>query len=110
MARKRQVHVAFILTMPGVGSWNGKWSGEGDLYAIVRSFREDYAEKLVGSYSYRWNDGWAAMVEAKLVAGKECRAIRKQSRGFCGYGWMIESIISHGRILRRQADQGAGCE
>ena len=28
--------LAFVLTMPNIGSWNGKWSGEGNFYAITR--------------------------------------------------------------------------
>lgn len=31
--------IAFILTMPNIGSWNGRWSGENDLHAIVKTER-----------------------------------------------------------------------
>lgn len=32
--------VAFILTMPNVGSWNNKWSGEGKVYCRVKLDRQ----------------------------------------------------------------------
>ena len=32
--------ISFDLSMPSNNSWNGKWSGEGRLYAKVMSFRK----------------------------------------------------------------------
>ena len=95
--------VAFILTMPGKGSWNGKWTGEGNLYArVVRMGKNDSPEinRLIGkSESYSWSDGWRASVEIKQVDAKEAARIRKNTKGFCGYDWMIDSLISYGEIL-----------
>jgi hypothetical protein len=96
--------IAFILTMPNVGSWNGKWSGEGNLYCIVKSFTSKKGkEKAVNvlskpSYYYRWNDGWCASVAVKKVENAEARTLKRNSKGFCGYDWMIDSIIENGLI------------
>jgi len=96
--------IAFILTMPNCGSWNGKWTGEGILYARVKSFTVKDKEKTNailerGGYYYRWDDGWGANVSVKKINGKEATKIRKNTKGFCGYDWMIGSIIRHGEIL-----------
>lgn len=91
----------FTLTMPGVGSWNGKWSGEGKLYAITRSVPKPKAEAILGkpSYRYGWPDGWAARVEVRCAKHNEAAAVKRKSAGFCGYEWMVDRIISHGKIL-----------
>src|SRR5574340_27799 len=91
--------VAFSLSMPGVASWNNRWSGEGKLYARLKSMPLDRAKKLEGSYSYAWPDGWCARVAAQIVDSKEAARLRKKSAGFCGYDWMIDSIIRHGKIM-----------
>jgi hypothetical protein len=88
--------LAFILTMPGTGSWNGEWSGSGRLYALVRSFRS--GAPAPGNYSYAWSDGWRANVEVRPVDAREAAHIRKRSSGFCGYEWMVDSIVKHGEI------------
>lgn len=86
--------LAFILTMPNVGSWNGKWSGEGNLYAITRQANRAQVNRMAGrSWHYSWSDGWSASVECRLVKGGEITKLRKASRGFCGYEWMVDSII-----------------
>lgn len=93
--------VVFILTMPGVASWNGRWSGEGTLYAkVISSLGKGKEQKLVtGSpYSYRWEDGWRASIEVRQVDRNEAARIRRRSKGFCGYYWMIDSIIRRGKI------------
>ena len=89
--------VSFTLSMPGRGSWNGGWSGEGRPYVIVRNLRK-VGEKTLGSHHYHWGDGWSARVEVKQVDAKEARRLRKQSAGFSGYDWMVDSIIWHGEI------------
>ncbi|MBK7381654.1 MAG: hypothetical protein IPJ03_22200 [Ignavibacteriales bacterium] len=38
--REKRTMLAFILTMPGKGSWDGKWSGEGKLYCETRSLEK----------------------------------------------------------------------
>lgn len=91
--------IAFFLSMPHVASWNNKWSGEGKIYARLKKDNEVPAEYVDQSFEYRWNDGWGASVEVKKVDAKEAAKIRKQSAGFYGYDWMIDSIIDHGKII-----------
>lgn len=89
--------------MPGVGSWNGKWTGEDRVHAVVKNVgaskkaKEKYT-KLLGDYLYRWEDGWCARISVKEVDSAQARTLRKKSSGFCGYDWMINSIIDYGEI------------
>lgn len=82
------MQVAFILNMPNPPSWNGKWSGEGQIYAVVKSVRGVKAEakmqKIVDqrSFSYHWDDGWGARIDVKSVDAAEARRLRKSSVGF----------------------------
>lgn len=95
----------FELSMPSVNSWNGKWSGEGKLYCIVKSFnsRKDVekAREILetGYYYYCFGDGWSAGVSVEEIDGKQARKYRSKSSGFCGYDWMVKSIFEHGKIV-----------
>ena len=97
--------LAFILTMPNVGSWDGKWSSEGKLYAIVRELgrgkeAEEKAKELDGkNYYYSWSDGWGANIEVKIVKGAESTKLKRKSVGFAGYDWMIDSILKYDKIM-----------
>lgn len=97
--------LAFFLHMPGRASWDGRWSGESNLYVIVKTFRtkagRKKAEELLiqGCYPYRWDDGWAARIDVREVDSKTARKLRKHSAGFCGYEWMVDSILRHDCIL-----------
>jgi len=104
------VLLAFELSMPNVGSWNGRWSGEGSYYAKVINFTQRFrksqkAEQLARdilsnhSYYYNFGDGWGMSISVKEVNSKEATVIRKKSKGFCGYDWAIESIIRHKKII-----------
>ena len=94
--------IQFTLSMPSNNAWNGKWSGEGNLYAIVRSTRaiQSVAKRILekGYWHYSFGDGWAAGVSAKEIDAAEARRVRKKSRGFCGYDWMVDSILTHNEI------------
>lgn len=96
--------LVFILSMPNVGSWNGKWSGENDYYARVKSFvskiDKEKAQRILKEeyYHYNFGDGWSAGVTIKEVNRNEANKIRRKTKGFCGYEWMIKSIINHGEI------------
>lgn len=95
--------LAFTLTMPGCGSWNGHWTGEGRLYVVTRTFRgagsvAQRARSRCGDYSYAWSDGWRANVQVREVDASEAARLRRKSRGFCGYEWMIDSLIHSGKI------------
>lgn len=87
----------FILTMPNVGSWNGKWTGEDIVYAKTKNVKlHPTCEE--GNYYYSWDDGWGVKIEVKRVTVKEANKYLKKSNGFCGYDWMIDSILTHGKI------------
>lgn len=105
---KRIIKLAFILSMPGCPSWNGKWSGRDNFYAKIVPFsgkdKDSRAKKLTDKryFSYRWPDGWRASIEVKQVDDKEAREIKKKSNGFCGYDWMVASILKDGYITTEQ--------
>ena len=97
----------FKLDMPNRGSWNGRWSGEEDYYAIIKTFRSksDIAdvEKLIGeSFGYDFGDGWFASVDVREVDSKEAQKLRRKSKGFCNYNWMVDSILKYNEILPRK--------
>ena len=98
------IHLCFELSMPNRGSWNGKWSGENNYYAIIRSFYNsdrNRVEKILAktNYIYRWDDGWTAQISVTEVTANEVVKIKKRSKGFCGYKWMVDSICASGEIL-----------
>ncbi len=90
--------ISFELSMPGRNSWNGRWSGEESVYAIVKSFRTLPKNLKLGYYSYDFGDGWRAGVTVREATSGTARMLRKKSRGFCGYEWMVDSILSDGAI------------
>lgn len=90
--------LAFVLTMPNVGSWDGKWGFEGALYAKTQSFREEPGVEP-GMYYYDFGDGWRAGIDVREVDSREAAQLRRKSKGFYGYEWMIESIIAKGEIV-----------
>ena len=94
------VILLFELTMPGVGSWNGKWSGDSDYYAVTRNVPSSAVPRGVidGRHRYRWDDGWCASVRVSIVSSAEATKARRKSDGFCGYDWMVDSLLSHGKI------------
>ena len=95
--------IVFILTMPNKGSWNGKWSQERELFARIKDEREVPKEYWNKSFYYRWDDGWTACVTAERMTAYEAHKIERISKGFCGYDWMIKSIISQGNIDKKYA-------
>lgn len=97
--------LSFELTMPNVGSWNGKWSGEGRLYAIIKTFtnskkQTDKAEAILKEkyYHYNFGDGWSVGIHVRKVDLPEARKLRRKTQGFCGYDWMVNSVIDCGEI------------
>lgn len=95
--------ICFELSMPHESSWNGRWSGEGLYYAKVRSVDKTNPylsfDGTSKEYRYRWDDGWEARITARSITSKEAAKIRRRTVGFCGYDWMIDEIISKGRIV-----------
>lgn len=100
--------VSFELTMPNVGSWNGKWTGADRKYYIVKQLKEatlsrGHFAKLRKDHTDSWycnlGKGWWANVTARIVDAKTARQHRKASVGFYGYEWMIDSIINTGKVI-----------
>jgi hypothetical protein len=95
--------LSYELSMPSNNSWNGRWSGQDDLHAVVRSYRTMpmiNGKQLAGSlFTYSFGDGWVAAITIREVTSSAAAKIRKDSKGFCGYEWMIDSILRWGRIL-----------
>jgi hypothetical protein len=96
--------VEFKLSMPGRASWDGKWSGEDRNYTIVKTLPRKtmwklFAEgALTNSWGYSFGDGWHASVSARIVPPGERL---KKSYGFCGYDWMVDSILTNNKIITR---------
>lgn len=102
--------VSFELTMPNRASWNGRWSGEGRKFYVIKklpvnALKQEHLKRLIengrDSWYYRWEDGWGANVEAQVIDSTEARKRKKVSDGFCGYDWMIDSILSKGIITTK---------
>lgn len=89
----------FELSMPGCASWDGKWSGAGTFYARFKSFRKPPAILVPGYFFYRFMDGWCAEIKVKQITRAERTKLAGKSKGFCGYDWMIDSILIDGRII-----------
>jgi len=88
--------VEFKLTMPGRNTWNGKWSGDDRNFTLVREVDHMTAAQLDGgAWSYVWNDGWCARITSRCVLDRDQLA---RSDGFCGYDWMVDSILRYGKI------------
>lgn len=91
--------IVFELTMPGVGSWNGKWSGADRRYIRTRRER-DVPKSLWGkSFYYRWEDGWEACVTVIKMPAEDAYKLEHISAGFLSYDWMISSLIKRGYII-----------
>ena len=84
--------------MPNKGSWDGKWTGETQTFARTRTEKRVPKELWNNSFYHRWDDGWTACVTVTQMPANEARKIMRKSKGFCGYDWMIESIIRFGEI------------
>ena len=96
--------LSFELSMPSNNSWNGKWSGANRKYVRVIDFgtskkTAERMRKLIGYHTYSFGDGWRAGITVKEVDNVEAKALKKQSAGFCGYDWMIDSLRYYGKIL-----------
>lgn len=91
--------IIFELTMPRRGSWNGRWTGETRRYLRCRPNRSVPKELWDKDFEYSWDDGWAACVSVRKVDAREANKLMKSSDGFCGYDWMIDSIIRNGYII-----------
>ena len=90
--------LCFELTMPNRGSYNSKWSQEQDKHYIIRTYRtkaeiEKYSYLDGKDFYHRWDDGWTACISCSIIDAKEDTKRRKINKGFCGYDWMVSSIL-----------------
>ena len=94
-------YISFTLSMPQRNSWNDRWSGEDNLYCRViktEKLYKNHKDILNKSFYYSFGDGWSACIEVKEVTRQESTALKKKSKGFYGYEWMIASILRDGVI------------
>lgn len=72
------------------------------MYRTCRTLTKRMDEEKLkdGYFYYDFGDGWGASVSTKIVDGAKEKAaeMKNADTGFCGYGWMVESIIEHGVI------------
>jgi len=95
-------YAIFTLSMPNNNSWNGKWSGSEQKYVVARTLVEGDLSKIKDDscYRYSFGDGWCAGISVQVVDGaKEKNKLIKGSTGFCGYDWMVNSIMKHNKII-----------
>lgn len=90
--------IAFELSMPGVGSWNGKWTQADKCFVRTMPERKVPKEYWDKDFFYSWDDGWTACVSVRRVSIPDAKKLDRESDGFAWYDWMIRSIIRHGRI------------
>ena len=92
--------IVFKLSMPNNNSWNGRWSGDGDVHIITKPDKCVPKDRIGKSYYYNFGDGWCACVDVMKLSSNssEYRKMVKNNRGFCGYGWMVDSIIHNDEI------------
>lgn len=92
-----------------IGSWDGKWSGDKEIFAKTRVLKKEDLKVLKDSglslikgsskeYFYNFGDGWTSKVTVTVGDSKSFSPIVKLSKGFMGYDWMIDSIIKNGEI------------
>jgi hypothetical protein len=95
--------LAFFLSMPSNNAWNGKWTGEGKPYVMVRANPTKNAPVKLSDikdyYSYAFGDGWVAAIQVKQVDGNKAKKLRRKSAGFYGYNWMVDSILKKNKIV-----------
>ncbi len=75
------------------------------LYALIRDIGRskkaiDKATKLLGNHYHVFSDGTGCSVTVSIPDWpSELRQVRRDSKGFCGYDWMADSIWQHGGII-----------
>jgi len=102
---KTYTYIKYELSMPNVGSWNGRWTGENRYHVVVRRYktRDENTQKILNCKycDYNFGDGWCARISIGEVENSvEAKRENKKSLGFYGYEWMIDSIEKNGEILK----------
>ena len=93
--------IVFELSMTRNNSWNGRWSGDGDTHIIAKPDKYVPEDRIGKNYFYDFGDGWCACVDVVKMSGNSSkyRNMVKNNRGFCGYDWMVDSIIRNDEII-----------
>ena len=107
--------IVFELSMPNRGSWNNRWSGEDRRFIRCKrewGFSKETLKNIINKdYTYSWSDGWTACVSVRKTDARTAKKLMKNSDGFCGYDWMISSIIRNGYIISPSEEKKTGeCE
>ena len=97
--------IVFELSMPNIGSWNNKWTGNNKKHIKCKKEYEVPKNLIDKNFYYSWSDGWTACITVRKVNYKEAKKLLKLSSGFCGYDWMISSIIQNGYIKTSNAEE-----
>lgn len=80
---------------------NLEWSGSEDQYLLYLSLGTKtlatlgFDTNVEQSWSYSFGDGWQACVTGRVMNHGEKK---QKSSGFCGYNWMVNSIVSYNEI------------
>lgn len=92
--------IIFKLSMPHNNSWNGRWSGDEYAHIITKPDKLVPKDRIGKSYYYNFGDGWCACIDVMKLSGnsREYRKMVRNNHGFCGYDWMVDSIIHNDEI------------
>lgn len=60
---------------------------------LARQMAPKRFDELKPRYTYNFGDGWVAAVSVREAKAREIPSCR-----FCGYEWMIDSILKRGAI------------
>lgn len=94
--------IVFELTMPNINTWNNHWSGETKRFIRLRQNNCVPDDLIDNDYYYNFSDGWTACISVTKMSATEAHKLEKKAKGFCGYDWMITSIIKYGDIRTEQ--------
>ena len=72
--------------------------GSDKLYVRCLDGREVPVKYWGKSFTYTFSDGEIATITLTQLHAKEAQKLERKSSGFCGYEWMIRSIIKNGNI------------
>lgn len=100
----RKAFLVFELTVPRAGSYNGKWSQADKRHILVRDvpitrYRYKYSDFDNKTWTYNFGDGWVASIKCTVCDRYVASEYRKISGDFCGYEWMVDSILNYDNIV-----------
>ena len=82
---------------------DGSWVPADDKFlATTRQFMsQGTACKFVehGEYVFDMEDGRRAVITAQRINEAQRNRLVRESDGFCGCEWMVDSIVKHGKII-----------